>query len=269
MVMMLIIVVVFIVSLSIYDKATRFMVNPYDLVCYFGKKGSGKTSLISCLTYKYKKEGFHIYCTDKISGTNYINYKDIGSFVPLPNSVLFIDEIGLLFNNRDYKNFDKLKIEFFKLSRHYKCKIICFSQVYDDMDKTIRNLFDEIHLLTRFARIFQIDRKINTKYDIFNYKSGESESTSKGGAIIQVYKYSGLPTIRFLPRWIHCHDSYSTNESLSYLNSIELPLPCNIDNYYNGWKFYFAPTIRLFNRIKQWFIIQFNKLKGVFLADYD
>ena len=35
--------------------------NPYKLIMVFGKKGSGKTTLIAKLTYKYLKKGRPVY----------------------------------------------------------------------------------------------------------------------------------------------------------------------------------------------------------------
>lgn len=254
---LLAIFVVFILFIILYDRLTRFMVNPYDLVCYFGKKGSGKTSLISALRYELRDDFDYFYCSDKVEGTQYIDITKLGDFVPKPNSVLFIDEIGLVFNNRDFKSFDKQKIEFFKLQRHYKCKVICFSQVYDDSDKVIRNLFDEIHIVSRFARIFQMDRKINRKFDIFNYSNG-NEDDKKGGTIIDVYKYKGLPKFRFLPRWIKSHDSFSTNVAVRYYPNV-----VDYDSISRKWTlYYFAPTINLFNKFKA-------KVKSIINADYD
>ena len=103
------------IFIFVYNKCTQFMVNPYDLVCYFGKKGSGKTSLISALRYELRNNFDYFYCSDDVEGTIKIDINKLGTFVPKPNSVLFIDEIGLVFNNRDFKSFDKSKIEEFSL----------------------------------------------------------------------------------------------------------------------------------------------------------
>lgn len=243
----------------IYNKLTNFMVNPYNLVCYFGKKGVGKSSLISCLRYELRNDFDYFYCTDNVVGTNWVDISKLGEFVPKPNSVLFIDEIGLVFNNRDYKSFDKTKIEFFKLQRHYKCKVICFSQVFDDSDKVIRNLFDEIHILTRVARIFQMDRTINRKFDIFNYSSGNEEQSTKGGAIIDVYKYKGLPKFRYLPRWINYHDSFSINANVKYY-----PIDQDIQDVYypTAFNFYTQPIQKLYKTIKSKLTTFFEKFNS-------
>ena len=47
--------------------------NPYKLIMVFGKKGSGKTTLIAKLTYKYLKKGRPVYSTVPIPGAYLFN----------------------------------------------------------------------------------------------------------------------------------------------------------------------------------------------------
>ena len=75
--------------------------------------------------------------------------QDIKLPVPVsvkPHSVIFCDEINLLWDNRDFKSFPKDMQKYFRLQRHYKHIFIGFSQTYD-CDKKIRDLADE---LTKF-----------------------------------------------------------------------------------------------------------------------
>ena len=82
----------FCLLIIVYDKATRFMVNKYTSECYFGKKGSGKTSRIAMLCNKYRKQGFKkFYCNVPVKGTILYDPKTLGKFQPEPDSVLFIE----------------------------------------------------------------------------------------------------------------------------------------------------------------------------------
>ncbi len=43
--------------------------NPYKLFMVFGKKGSGKTTLMCKMALKYRKKGWHVYSNVHIPGT--------------------------------------------------------------------------------------------------------------------------------------------------------------------------------------------------------
>ena len=46
---------------------------------------------------------------------------DLAEFAPEENSAIFLDEAGILFDNRNFKNFNAGLRDFFKLQRKYKC----------------------------------------------------------------------------------------------------------------------------------------------------
>ena len=49
----------------VFHKATKKYLNPYKLVFVFGKKGSGKSTLIQKLSNKYYKNGWTVYSTEE------------------------------------------------------------------------------------------------------------------------------------------------------------------------------------------------------------
>lgn len=175
--------------------------NPYKFRLYIGKKGSGKTTKMTeialnninrthifystegqlsiknrrlnkkpkykmhCRTTKEKKQ-WNIYSNVdlNIPGIRLFNTEDLGKFVPEEPSIVLIDEINLIWDNRNFKNFDPATQKFFRLSRQYRCKIYGFSQTFDT-DKKLRALADEIWLCTNFG-LWSLIRKVDKRVTI-------------------------------------------------------------------------------------------------------
>ena len=49
--------------------------------------------------------------------------RDIGFKQIPPNSVLLVDEVGMIWDNRQFKNFKPEVRDWFKLQRHYRVKV--------------------------------------------------------------------------------------------------------------------------------------------------
>lgn len=115
---------------------------------YFGSPGAGKTTLGSRIVYKElrkKKPKYdRVYTNFECVGSYQIDSQDFAVFMPPPNSLIIIDEAGIDFNNRKYKDLKQSIIEFLKLHRHYCCDIIFLSQSWEDCDITIRRLADKL-----------------------------------------------------------------------------------------------------------------------------
>lgn len=144
-----------------------FLKNPYKLYVIIGNKGTGKTAYMTSLAYKYSKKGYNVF-------TNF------GIFTSLPlkywemdfpaKSVLFIDEVGLVHDNRSFKTFPQDCAEFYKYQRKNKLIIYMASQTVD-IDKKIRDLADYHILLRRFLpvvfpvyyrRINKVEKQLET-----------------------------------------------------------------------------------------------------------
>lgn len=67
-----------ILACFVYHLLTKKYINPYRLTMVFGKKGSGKSTLMVRLAYKYLSKGWTVFCTEKLDGCYWIDYKDIG-----------------------------------------------------------------------------------------------------------------------------------------------------------------------------------------------
>lgn len=117
------------------------------LSVYFGVPGSGKTTFATHLARKDLKRKRKVYSNVPITGTYAVNCKEDLGVYDISNGRLIIDEAGIEFNNRDFKKFSDDALYFFKYHRHYRVQIDVFSQGFDDMDKKIRTLAQELYVV--------------------------------------------------------------------------------------------------------------------------
>lgn len=170
---------------------------------YIGKKGCGKTCTLAKFALKYHKLGFTVYTNvEGISNTLLFDPKQLEKFAPAPNSVVLLDEVGLIWDARQFANF-KCN-EFFKYSRQYKVKLIMFSQAFQsDLDLKIRNLIDNMYLMTRIGKGV-IYRPVIKKLGIVTKADGT-------GDLADVYRYGSIFSWKFtfLPRYYGLFNSYN------------------------------------------------------------
>lgn len=242
-----IILLIAILFAVLYNVLTYRFVNPYTTTLIFGKKGSGKSTLEAKFAVEHIKKGYTVYCTDEIPDTYKIGVNDIGfkqledyNYVPFEEVIkgknriqvallkvknhffphrekilLLIDEVGLVWNNRDYAKFKSEVRQFFKFSRKYHCKVIMFSQSFD-VDKQIRSLTDCMYLAKNFGRVFSYCKKIKK---IFDLKHGATLDAS--GSIPEMLTFAPFFPFPFLtknriltyiPHWIKYFKSYNAPE---------------------------------------------------------
>lgn len=184
--------------------------NPNKLIFIFGKKGSGKSTYMVSLMLQHLKRGWNVYCNMpdvNIPGVRIMSVESLIDCVPDPHSVLFIDEGGLIWDNRSFKSFSKGYTEFFKLQRKYKCKVYINSQDFD-IDKKIRQLTDSMVLMSSIAGCIGVIRPILRKVALVEASSnGESR-------VADNLKFGSLFSFRFLwlPSYFKYFDSYSAPE---------------------------------------------------------
>lgn len=127
-----------------------------------------------------------------------------------PHSVIFCDEINLLWDNRDFKSFPKDMQHYFRLQRHYKHIFIGFSQTYD-CDKKIRDLADELIIVRRIARVWIRTKSYIKKVVVI---SPEDENNRETATMTDDFIPRGFfydltsPFKAWLPYWVKKHDSY-------------------------------------------------------------
>ena len=193
------ILLVLIICFSLY---ARKYANPFKLIMIFGKKGSGKSTLLTRLAYKYIKQGRIVYSNTPlyIDGVRLFDTDDIGKFTFPPYSIVFIDEVGMIWDNREFKNFRNDVRDWFKLQRHHRVTVYLFSQTFD-IDLKLRNLTDLMYMCTCHFNVISIARRVNRKLVIVE-PTGDSEGRITDGYVLQplILQFFGMKSMYFT--WI-------------------------------------------------------------------
>lgn len=196
-------ILILLFGLKIYSLGFR---NPYKLVMIFGKKGSGKNTLLTKLSIKYNRKGYKVFSDSEIFNTYKLSTDWIGHYDFPQNSVLLIEEAGITWDNRNFKTFSAEVRDFFKLQRHHHIIVYLASQSFD-VDKKLRDLTDEMYLCENVMGIFSIAKSINKKIAIHN----ASEDNNGESFLTETYSF-GFPwewKYTFIPRWIRYFNSFS------------------------------------------------------------
>lgn len=195
----------------LFHLCTKKYLNPYKLTFIVAKKGGGKTTTLTKLAIKHLRSGWTVYTTFPVPGCYFIDYKDIGPYEFADRSCIIIDEVGMIWDSRDFKNFENVVRDWFKLQRHRHCKCYMASQDFD-VDKKLRKLCDNMYLLESKFRIFSYGKRIDRTVGIVE-ATGDSESR-----LVDQLVYApawlflfGSRTLTYIPRWV------------PYFNSFEAP----------------------------------------------
>lgn len=212
--------------------------NPYKLIMVFGKKGSGKTTFLAKKSYQYLKKGRPVYTTEYIPGTIHFDVDKIGYITFPENAVLMIDEVGMIWDNRNFKTFKPEVRDYFKYQRHEKHTVYLFSQTFD-VDVKLRNLTDAMYLCTCHFGWLSIARKIKRSI-ILVQPMGDSESRIADNLEFEPWLWSlfGAGTIifTFIPRWTCLFNSHD-KLGLPMVEECEpVPVPASASRLYNRLK---------------------------------
>lgn len=189
-----------------WHLATKKYLNPYKLFLVFGKKGSGKSTYLVKLAFKHVKKGWLVYTNmDElyIPGVRHFAIEHLGDYVPEAHSLLILDEVGMIWDNRDYKLFKPSVRDFFKLQRHYHVKVYMASQTFD-VDKKIRDLCDGMFLHTNFMRVFTLGKRITRKITITESTSEAESRIAQDLVICPPWQW----TLTYIPKWAKHFDSH-------------------------------------------------------------
>ena len=107
---------------------------------------------------KLQKRGWTIYTDMRdiyIPGVRIISVNDLVEGAPEPRSAIFLDEVGITMDNRNYKSFPPGLRDFFKYLRKMKCRLYMNSQAYD-VDKKVRDTVDSMVLQTSLFNCISI-----------------------------------------------------------------------------------------------------------------
>lgn len=181
--------------------------NDYKLIMIFGRKGCGKTTYLTKLSFKYLRQGRPVYTTEYIPGTFHIDAKDVGRYWFPPDSVLLIDEVGMIYDNRKYKDFSDEVRDYYKLQRHHKNTVYLFSQNFD-IDVKLRNLTDHMIMLKNYFNCISVGKKIILRQTIIK-ASPMAEARIADDLVLLPFILPGARTITFMPKYHKYFDSFA------------------------------------------------------------
>lgn len=199
--------------------------NPYKLVMIIGKKGAGKTTDIQKRTFEALSKGWDVYSTCAVSGAKLIDANRLAISSLPPNSLILIDEAGIIWNNREFKGFNADIRKYFKLQRHAKHKIVLYSQAWD-VDVTLRRLCDELWLMKNVFGCFSISRRILRTISLVSAEKMQGE-----GQIVDDLRYDSLLffwcgsiRVTFVPKYMKYFNSFEM-EQLPPMSYSQIPIP--------------------------------------------
>lgn len=184
--------------------------NPYKLYMYVGKKGAGKSTTIMKKVLYYTKKGRPCYSTTPIPGAYYFDPQKLGINEIEPGAVIFVDEVGMIWDNRNFKGFKEHTRDYFKLQRHYRHTVYLFSQSWDT-DKKLRDLTDCLYLIRNVCNCFSVARKINKNPCLV-----EAKDSSQGEGYLAdnlqfdslLFFWCGAIEFTYIPKYAKYFDSY-------------------------------------------------------------
>jgi len=181
----------------------RWCTDKYFMYFIVAGKGSGKSLLCANLCnqkkfrYVYSNMGVGIPLEEKYYEKDYY-----------PDSLIIIDEAGLIHDNRDFKNFPKEAVQFFKYSRKRRLTILLTSQNLD-VDKKIRQLIDFIVLPRKF--LFFV---VAFKYKQYVAVGNVGDKGNEGDEIVDRIKLCGLLKVLTIPRTVAKSEGYDTGREV-------------------------------------------------------
>lgn len=203
-----------IIAGTIFHFATRKYINPYKLYMVFGKKGSGKSTLMTRLALHHLGKGWTVYCTENINVPNVRKFdvQWIGRRSFESDSLVLIDEVGMIWDNRNFKTFATEVRDWFKLQRHYKCKVYLFSQSFD-IDKKLRDLTDGLYLCSTRLRVFTWAKRIHRSIVLTEAEADRESRISENLEFDSILTWPfGGRILTYIPKYAKYFDSHCVPE---------------------------------------------------------
>lgn len=143
----------------------------------FGLPRSGKTTYLCKIAKTFQKKGVPVYSNFPCRGCIKLNFNDLGKR-DFHDCIILVDEISLICDSRDWKNFNSDLRYFFTNHGHYGVDIYYCSQWFTDTDIKIRRMTEELYYIERkplgLSMRFIVDRDI---------------TTTDGGDIVDKYRF--------------------------------------------------------------------------------
>ena len=197
-------------SFVVWELSTRKYINPYKLHFFIGKKGSGKSTVLTKIAIQAMKKGKTVFSTEPIPGTYILRPEDIGFYEFPKGSIILIDEVSLVWPNRDWKKLKGEVVEWFRLQRHRKLTVYLFSQTFD-ADIKIRDQSDSLWLVTKKARVFSFARRIEKNITIRQGTAEAPSTLAEDYAFVPLLQRNAFK-LTYIPKWSKYFDSFVTPE---------------------------------------------------------
>ena len=195
--------------IMIWHVLTRRYLSPYTFCVVFGKKGVGKSLSMQKDLIKHHRHGWICYADSNtdLPFVHLIDASRIYSYRFPRNSFVCIDEVNLLWDNRDFKSFDKRVQDWFRQQRKRGVKVIAYSQTFD-CDKKLRDLADRLAIQKKFMRVFTIRRYYVKTPRVISAEEARDTSRIVDDYIKVPWIFKGLD-LTYIPRYCRF---YKTNE---------------------------------------------------------
>lgn len=164
---------------------SRYTRNPYTLKIIVGSKGSGKSLLLAKIANDHRGQ---VYSN---MGIGFDLEPEYWRQTFPPDSLILIDEIGVIHSNRDFKSMPREAIEWYKMQRKNRLTVVVSSQTMD-IDKKIRDLADRIILVRRHG-FFCVARSYISTITMVQTPDG-------GHDLVNDIKLSGLYKVYSIPK---------------------------------------------------------------------
>jgi len=178
----------------------------YDITFIAAEIGAGKTCYAAKISRQHLKRGWTVYSNDFILGAGKINVKQLETMCAPEKSLIILDEASLDMNSRNFAKTALVLIEYFKMSRHYKNKLVLISQTFGDTDKQVRDLASRIFFIRPiFADALPglISMPVRVRGHL---------GISLDGQPAMQYKIGKIGMIYFLPNYYRFFTSFSRTE---------------------------------------------------------
>lgn len=215
------IIIIIIIFFSLTSYLSGRFKSPYTLTYIFGLKGAGKSTFMAKLMRKDLKAGWTVYTNMddiKIPGVRVFDTKELIDHAPPPKSALYIDEAGLVWDNRKYDTFDKGYTAYFKLQRKYKNKVVMNSQALD-VDKKIRDLVDKMYLVSNLWGVLGVARPLKRTIKVIE-ATGNNESRL---ALNLEFQSLFQTTFFLMPLYWKYFNSFSVSSRPNLVYTLPLP----------------------------------------------
>ena len=207
---MVIILILLLVLFIIFLIWTNKFYNPYKLYLFMGKKGIGKSTVLQMIAYEHYKKKWNVYCNigdSTFIGAEQIDCTRLWEQELKPHSIVLIDEVNLLWDNRQFKSFPQELNAWFRTQRHKKVKVYMFSQTAD-VDKKIRDLTDRIYLVRKYFNVwiwcFPYEKDIDPP---------DTKRMQNPHEFVDTFHKKNIGPIGciicWLPKWCRTHDSFA------------------------------------------------------------